>query len=96
MSQRFVELERQSWLATKAAGKTRFTLRQMLYQVVFGLILMFLFDWFSFKTSLFSLQNIVIDLVLLPLFPLCGYLKAKWEWSDLEKKYPADSLPPAE
>jgi hypothetical protein len=60
------------------------------------LILMPLLDLLAFKTNPLSLQNIVIDLVLLPVCLLGGYLEAKWRWQDWAKKYPADPLPSGE
>ena len=94
MSRRDAELERQSWLVTKAAGRNRFIWRQMLYSLVFCLILMPAIDLLSFKTNPLSMQNVVIDLILLPVFLLGGYLEGKWRWQDFEKKYPEDRLPP--
>ena len=81
---------------TKAAGRNRFIWRQMLYSLVFWLILMPVLDLLAFKTNPLSMQNIVIDLILLPVSLLGGYLEAKWRWKDLEKKYPEDRLPPWE
>ena len=96
MSRRYAELERQSWLMTKAAGRNRFIWRQMLYSLVFWLILMPLLDLLAFITNPLSVQNVVIDLILLPVCLLGGYLEANWRWQDLEKKYPADTLPSGE
>ena len=64
----------------------------MLYSLVFWLILMPVLDLLAFKTNPLSIQNIVIDLILLPVCLLGGYLEAKWRWKDLEKKYRADTL----
>jgi hypothetical protein len=58
-----------------------------------AVILMPLLDLLAFKTDPLSVQNVVIDLILLPVCLLGGYLKGKWRWQDLEKKYPADTLP---
>ena len=58
---------RQSWLMTKAAGRSRFIWRQMLYSLAFWLILMPLLDLLAFKTNPLFVQNILIDLILLPL-----------------------------
>ena len=79
-------------IVTKAAGRNRFIWRQMLYSLVVWLILMPVLDLVAFKTNPLSMQNIVIDLILLPVCLLAGYLEAKWRWKDLEKKYPADVL----
>lgn len=68
----------------------------MLYSLVFWLILMPLLDLLAFKTNPLLTQNIVIDLIVLPVCLLGGYLEAKWRWKDLEKKCPADTLPSAE
>jgi hypothetical protein len=78
---------------SKAAGRSRFIWRQMLDSLAFWLILMPLLDLLAFKTDPLSVQNVVIDLILLPVCLLGGYLKGKWRWQDLEKKYPADTLP---
>jgi hypothetical protein len=32
-------------------------------------------------------KNLLIYLVMVPIFALGGYLEGKWEWQDLEKKY---------
>jgi hypothetical protein len=50
-------------------------------------------DLLAFKTNPLSVQNIVIDLVLLPVCLLGGYLEGKWRWQDFEKKYAEDRLP---
>jgi len=81
---------------TKAAGRNRFIWRQMLFSLAFWLILMPLLDLLAFRTNPLSVQNVVIDLVLLPVCLLGGYLEGKWRWQDLEKKYPVDTLPSGE
>ena len=53
-------------------------------------------DLFAFKTNPLSAQSFVIDLILLPVFLLGGYLEGKWRWQDFEKKYSEDRLPPSE
>lgn len=68
----------------------------MLYSLVFWSILMPLLDLFALRTNPLSLQSIVIDFFLLPLYLLGGYLQAKWRWKDLEEKYDEDQLPPWE
>ena len=40
--------------------------------------------------------DFLISLIMLPIFLLGGYLTAHWQWQDLQKKYPEDSLPPWE
>jgi hypothetical protein len=88
------QIERKQWLEAKAAGRNRFIWRQMLYVLVFGLILMPILDLLAFKTNPLSAQNVVINLILLPVFLLGGYLEGKWRWQDFEKKYSEDRLPP--
>jgi hypothetical protein len=78
------------------AGRDRFIWRQMFYVLVFGLILIPILDLLAFKTNPLSTQNVVIDLILLPVFLLGGYLEGKWRWQDFEKKYSEDRLPPSE
>ena len=90
MSARYAELERQSWLMTKAAGRSRFIWRQMLYSLAFSLILMHS-RFACVKTNPLFVQNILIDLILLPC-ACCGYLEGKWRWQH-GKEVPADTLP---
>jgi cell division protein FtsW (lipid II flippase) len=90
------QIERKQWQEAKAAGRDRFIWRQMLYVLVFGLILIPTLDLLAFKTNPLSTQNVVIDLILLPVFLLGGYLEGKWRWQDFEKKYSEDRLPPSE
>jgi hypothetical protein len=82
-------LERQSWLQSKAAGKSRFIWRQVLSSLIFWLILMPALDLLAFKSTPFSLSMILIDLAMLLVFLLEGYLRGGWKWDDLEKKFPA-------
>jgi hypothetical protein len=37
---------------------------------------------------LFSLQFVVVWLIMLPIFLLGGYLAGSWKWKDLEKRFP--------
>ncbi len=90
------QIERKQWQQARAAGRDRFILRQVLYVLVFGLILMPTLDSFAFKTNPLSAQSLAIDLVLLPVFVLGGYLEGKWGWQDFEKRYSEDRLPPSE
>ena len=83
MSRRYAELESQSRLMTDETGRSRFIWRRMLYSLAFWLILMPLLDLLVFKTDPLSLQNIVIDFILLPVYLLGGYLEGKWKWQDL-------------
>lgn len=89
------QIERKQWLEAKAAGRNRFIWRQVLYVLVFGSTLMPILDLLAFKTNPLSEQNVVTDLILLPVFLLGGYLEGKWKWRDFEKRYAEDRLPPS-
>jgi hypothetical protein len=36
----------------------------------------------------FSASNVFIDLIMLPIFLLSGYLNGVWRWNEMDKKYP--------
>jgi len=93
---------RESWLQTRAQGKKRFILREMLancsitFFAAFGALAMDAFrnpSPFSVR-SILSDRTVSVALILLPILLLGGYLSARWRWTDFEKKYPENSLPP--
>jgi predicted permease len=90
MLKRYGEVERQSWLRERPAGKTRFLWRhRVLGNLLMWLILVPLLTLSENKTGSFSLNEMfVFGLVTLALFLLGGYLSGRWRWKDLEKKYP--------
>jgi hypothetical protein len=90
-------LEREYWLQSKLLGRNRFILREgVLPSLLTWLVVMFLVPaWEAFANrSPFSVRwTIFIDLILLALCLLGGYLTGRWRWTDFEKKYPESSLP---
>jgi hypothetical protein len=90
-------LMRAQWLQTRELGRTRFIRRQMLFTLLFWLTLMPALYWLGGHQPYSSVwSEIIADLILLPILLLGGYLEGRWRWTDLEKKYPADRLPPWE
>jgi hypothetical protein len=86
---------REYWLRTKEQGKSRFIWRQMLASLLLWLLLTPTVEVFAVPVS--SVRLIVFtSLITLPIFLLGGYLEGRWKWTDLEKKYPAETLPPWE
>jgi len=82
------EAGRKYWVTAKALGRTRFIWRDAI-----GTILIWLFVvpavWvFGNHGQLFSLEFVVIWLIMLPIFLVGGYLTGSWRWKDFEKKYP--------
>jgi hypothetical protein len=96
-------LERGYWLQSRLLGRTRFILREgVLPSLLTWLVVMFLVPaWEAFSNrSPFSVRSMIsgrwtifIDLILLALCLLGGYLAGRWRWTDFEKKYPENSLP---
>jgi hypothetical protein len=81
MAYSYAQAEREWWLRVKAHGKRRFFVQQLLE---------ILFAWFLIL-AVFSSRNgfhLVLWLSLLPVLCLWGYLRGRWRWRDLEKKYP--------
>jgi hypothetical protein len=76
------------WLDTKARGKNRFIRLSMLRSFMFwGIVISGL--GFLDRSRMSSLRSeLYLDLILLPIFLLEGYLAGGWQWKDLEKKFP--------
>jgi hypothetical protein len=94
-------LMREAWLQTKARGKNRFVLREMLWSlpiwfgVVFGVpALEALANHTPFSVRLMLSEYWTVFLIVLAIFLLGGYLTGRWKWTDFEKKYPENSLSP--
>jgi hypothetical protein len=82
------EYEREVWFRAKARGKSRFILKRgILPTFVIGLVVLAVVERFGDRRSPFSLDSAVIDLIMLPVFLIGGYLEGKWKWKDLQKKY---------
>lgn len=68
----------------------------MLGSFVIGLVILLGLSWLD-RSSSYSLKtHFLASLIMLPIFLLGGYLQARWEWQDLQKKYPEDRQPPWE
>ena len=96
-------LMRESWLQTKARGESRFILGEMLASLLIWLFVVFAVPAveafanhspFWAHSIWFGRWTVFSDLILLAIFLLGGYLTGRWRWTDLEKKYPENSLPP--
>jgi hypothetical protein len=53
----------------------------------------------AFANSPFSVRLMLFEywtarFIMLAIFLLGGYLTGRWRWTDFEKKYPENSLPP--
>jgi len=89
-------LERKYWQEIKAAGKGRFVRRGVLGSLVTGLVIMLGLSLRSAYLRTLQITDLLVFLIMLPIFLLGGYLTAVWQWQDFEKKYPEDRLPPWE
>jgi hypothetical protein len=96
-------LVRESWLQTKARGRNPFIWIEMLASLPYWLIAVFVVPAvealknhspFSVRSILSGSRNLLIDLILLAIVLIGGYLTGRWRWTDFEKKYPENSLPP--
>lgn len=96
-------LMRESWLQTKARGEGRFIRGEMLASLLIGLGVVFVVPAleafrnhspFSMRSILSGRGTVFIDLIVLAICLLGGYLTGRWKWTDFEKKYPENSLPP--
>jgi hypothetical protein len=88
---------RSYWLQTKQRGRTRFVWREVRASLLFWLILMPALDALVDHPPFRSFRLMVlIDLMMIPIFVIGGYLERRWKWNNLEKKYPDGSLPPWE
>lgn len=82
------EAERAYWAHTKAQGKRRFIVREMVFNIILWVGITAVVG-FTDRPRTSSVQSVAsLALVTLPIFLLGGYLSAKWKWSDFEKKYP--------
>jgi hypothetical protein len=88
------QIEQEHWQATKAAGKGRFVRRGVLGSFVNGLVILLALALLDRSPSHSLKADVLISLIMLPIFLLGGYLTAHWQWQDLQKKYPEDRLPP--
>ena|SRR5579863_2466339 len=87
--------ESEAWLYTRARGKKRFILGQMLSTGVTVLLTAIAIDWLNRQGTSHSVRSTVFSLViLLPIALLGGYLTGNWKWKDLERRFPDDTLPP--
>jgi len=87
---------REHWLRTKQLGKARFVRGQVLYSFVFWLILTTALDVLGGHRPYASRSSTIVNLIVLLIFLLGGYLEGRWKWTDFERKYPEGSLPPWE
>jgi|SRR5580692_10777083 hypothetical protein len=85
---------REHWLRIREHGRPRFIRRQMFVSLLFWLILTL--SSVSLQKRSTYIYAVVGNLVTLPIFLLGGYLEGRWKWTDFEKKYPEDGLPPWE
>jgi hypothetical protein len=91
MFRRCTDWVKQYWLTAKAGGRSRFIWRDK--------VLGSFFVWLTVMAALavfvdrnpLSASNICIDLAILPLCLLSGYLSSVWRWKELDKKYPESS-----
>jgi hypothetical protein len=87
MHQRAAEFERRYWHLVKEGGKSRFLRREILGAFVQWSLLAA--ASFLFRDHPLSLESIgFIDLALLPVFLIWGFLNAGWKWKGMGKKYP--------
>jgi hypothetical protein len=91
-------LKREYWLQRKALGRARFIWHEgVLPGLLTCCVVVFVvpaFEAFA-NRSPFSLRSmmsghgtIFIDLTLVAICLLGGYLTGRWRWTDFEKKYP--------
>jgi hypothetical protein len=84
-----VELQRQQWQQAKAGGKSRFIFSQgIVPTLLIWLIVLPTIDFFVDRNFPFSWRSIGLNLMILPIFLLGGYLEGRWKWKDLQKKFP--------
>ena len=81
-------MQRKYWLDAKARGRTRFIWREAIGSILIWLIVLPAVEVFGNHGHLFSLQFVVVWLIMLPIFLLGGYLAGNWKWKDLEKRFP--------
>jgi|SRR5579864_2211723 len=84
---RYNEAEREYWAYTKAQGKRRFILREIIFNIILWLGVTIVVDLTDRPYP--SVRSVAITAaIMLPVFLLGGYLSGRWKWSDFEKKYP--------
>ena len=86
------QIEQKYWRETKAAGKGRFVRRGMLGSFVTGITILLVLASLDRSPAHSVKADLLISLIMLPIFLLGGYLTAHWQWQDLQKKYPEDRL----
>ena len=99
-------LKREYWLQCKVRGRARFIwVEGVVPSLLTFCVVVFVvpaFEAFANRSpiSLRSMMSgpwtVLIDLPLLAICLLGGYLTGRWRWADFQKKYPENSLPPWE
>ena len=85
---KYNQAEREYWAQTKAQGKRRFILREMVFNIILWLVVTAVVGFID-RSRLSSARSIAsTGIVMLPIFLLGGYLSGRWKWSDFERKYP--------
>jgi len=85
---KYNEAEREYWAQTRAQGKRRFILREVVFNIILWLGITAVVG-FTGLSRPFSVRSVALTaVVMLPVFLLGGYLSGQWKWSDFEKKYP--------
>jgi hypothetical protein len=84
----YSELERKAWIQTKARGKNRFVWGQVLQNVLIVAAVIGGIEFLNRTHQVFSLTTLLIDIGVLSISVLGGFLTGNWKWKDFEKKYP--------
>jgi len=90
------QIEQKYWQETKATGKGRFVRRGMLGSFVTGIALLLGLALLDRSPAHSVKTEFLTWLVMIPILLLGGYLTSHWQWQDLQKKFPEDSLRPWE
>lgn len=86
MFRRNPELEQEHAVRMMARGKDAFIWRQGIFPtLVNGYLVVLVLQFWPERSSL--LEALIIASIMLPIFLVGGYLKGRWKWEDLEKKY---------
>ena len=89
--------EYESWLQTKAGGRSRFIWLNVFRSLVLWAILVPAIEVLGNNSRSISPRSIVLmGIITFPIFLLEGCLVGRWRWKGLEKKYPDNGLPPWE